>query len=161
MKHEMSWGRYTYFARQALQEENYAEAERLYLTALRKAQSIGKPHWRLATSLGTLAELYRILGRYAEAEPLFQRAIEMGELCLNDKRSISPRSFGVGISYGDAKLDLSTDLNNLALLCTSLGRFTEAESLFQRSITLCREAVGPEHSEIAIRLNNLSVLYRE
>lgn len=160
VKHTMSWRRCLFLAGRAYQRGEFDEAEQMYLTALKKAQAVGRPHWRLATNLGNLAEFYRLLGRYAEAEPLFRRAIEMDELCLNDKRSVNP-PHDIGISYGNAKLDLSTDLNNLALLCTSLGRFVEAESLFRKSLALCREVTGPEHPEMAIRLDNLVALYRD
>jgi tetratricopeptide (TPR) repeat protein len=37
-------------------------------------KSYGRDHPNVATSLNDLAELYRIEGRYAEAEPLYQRA---------------------------------------------------------------------------------------
>jgi hypothetical protein len=83
------------------------------------------------------------------------------ELCLNDKRNVYSRSLDLGISNGDARLDLAIDLNNLALLCTSLGRFVEAESLFQRSIIFCREVTGPEHPEMVIRFDNLAAPYRD
>jgi len=161
MEHSMSWGRYVFFARRAHELGDYAEAERLYLAALEKAQAVGRPHWRLAVSLGGLAEIYRLQGRYAEAEPLFRRAIEIDELCLHDKRDIAPRRSRPGIAYGDPKLDLSVDLNNLALLYTSLGRFREAESFFKKSIALCEEVTGPEDPEMAITLHNLAALYRD
>lgn len=147
-----------FFARRAWQQGDYAEAEKLYLIALGKAESVGRPHWRLAASLGNLAENYRLQGRYAEAEPLFRRAIEIDERCLNGKRSLHPRGSPLSISYGDPKADLSSDLNNLALLCMSQGRYDEVESLLRRSIAICRDVIGPEHSEMAIRLRNLAIL---
>ena len=36
----------------------------------------------VATSLNNLAVLYRVQGRYAEAEPLYQRSLAIKELSL-------------------------------------------------------------------------------
>ena len=37
----------------------------------------------------------------------------------------------------------------------------EAEPLYRRSLAIREEALGPEHPDVAMSLNNLAVLYRE
>ena len=63
-----SWEEYNDAALEAHDQARYAEAEELYLEALEEAENFGEQDTRLATSLNNLAELYRVQGRYAEAE---------------------------------------------------------------------------------------------
>ena len=97
----------------------------------------------LATSLNNLAELYRATGRYAQAEPLYERAIAIGEKAL-----------------GPEHPDLATRLNNLAGLYRDTGRYAQAEPLYERAIAIGEKTLGPEHPDLATRLNNLALLYR-
>ncbi len=53
----------------------------------------------MATSLNNLAVLYKAQGKYAEAEPLYKRALRIDERAL-----------------GPDHPDVATDLNNLAVL---------------------------------------------
>ncbi|MDA2914716.1 tetratricopeptide repeat protein, partial [Acidobacteriia bacterium AH_259_A11_L15] len=49
-------------------------------------------------------------------------------------------------------------LNNLALLYHNQGRYDEAEPLYQRSLAILEQALGPEHRHVASALNNLAGL---
>ncbi len=54
----------------------YAEAEPLYHRGLTiREQGLGPIHPQVATSLNNLGGIHRTLGKYAEAETLFQRAL--------------------------------------------------------------------------------------
>ena len=66
----------------AYQAGRYAEAEKLFLAALKEAEEFGEQDPRLATSLNNLAELYYARGKYTEAEPLFQRALAILEKAM-------------------------------------------------------------------------------
>ncbi len=79
---------------------------------------------------------------YAEAEPLYQRAIAIGEKTL-----------------GPEHPDLAIKLNNLAILYAKQGKYAEAEPLYQRAIAIGEKTLGPEHPDLATRLNNLANLY--
>jgi len=95
-----------------------------------------------ATQLDRQAiELYRA-GRYDEAEPLFQRALDIYETAL-----------------GPDHPDTATSLNNLATLYYSQGRYGEAEPLLQRTLDIRETALGPDHPDTANSLNNLAGLY--
>ena len=96
----------------------------------------------LATSLGYLAALYRSQGRYGDAEPLYQRSLQIREQQL-----------------GADHPDTATSLNNLAELYRSQGRYGEAEPLYQRSLQIDQQVYGEDHPEIATDLNNLAALY--
>jgi tetratricopeptide (TPR) repeat protein len=80
--------------------------------------------------------------QYAEAEPLYQRALDIREKTL-----------------GPEHPDTATSLNNLAGLYNSQGRYAEAEPLYQRALDITEKALGPEHPYTAMSLNNLAGLY--
>lgn len=48
-----------------------------------REQKLGATHPSTARSLNNLAELYRAQGKYAEAEPLYQRALAICERVLS------------------------------------------------------------------------------
>ena len=84
------------------------------------------------SALNNLAVLYQGTGRYAEAEPLFERALAIREKAL-----------------GPDHPDVATRLNNLAVLYRDTGRHAEAEPLYQRALAIREKALGPDHPDIA------------
>ena len=80
--------------------------------------------------------------RYAEAEPLFVRALRVDEK-----------------AFGSLHPEVATDLNNLAGLYRSQGKYSEAEPLYVRALAICEEQLGQAHPQTAGSLNNLAVLY--
>jgi tetratricopeptide (TPR) repeat protein/transcriptional regulator with XRE-family HTH domain len=80
--------------------------------------------------------------RYAEAEPLFQRALQIREKWL-----------------GPEHLDVAASLNGLADLRREQGKLAEAEPDFQRALQITEERLGPEHVLVARSLANLANLY--
>ncbi|MEH2302417.1 MAG: tetratricopeptide repeat protein [Nostoc sp.] len=101
-----------------------------------------KHHPDVATTLNNLAELYFSTGRYDEAEPLFQQALELRKRLLKDNHP-----------------DVATSLNNLALLYRSTERYREAEPMFQQALELRKRLLGENHPHVANSLNNLALLY--
>ncbi len=92
-------------------------------------------------SLGDLASLYRVQGRYEEAEPLFHQALDLAER-----------------AFGPDDLEVSSVLNNLAVLYKYTGRFAEAGRLYQRALSITEKALGSEHPEVATIYHNLGGL---
>ena len=82
---QTQWEKLNGAGMEAYERGRYAEAEKLWLAALKEAETFGGEHPRLATSLNNLAELYRAQGRYAQAEPLHQRA-----LAIREKAALGP-----------------------------------------------------------------------
>ena len=64
-------------------------------------------------------------GKYAEAEPLYQRSLAIREKAL-----------------GKDHPDVATSLNNLAALYHNQGKYAEAEPLYQRSLAIWEKALG-------------------
>ena len=106
-------------------------------------KALGPDHPDTATTLNNLAELYRSMGDYAKAEPLYQRALKIREKAL-----------------GPDHPDTATALNNLAGLYRSMGDYAKAEPLYQRALKIREKALGPDHPDTATALNNLAALYR-
>ena len=85
----------------------------------------------------------RSQGRYADAEPLYQRALAIREKVL-----------------GPEHPDVATSLNNLAALYHAQGRYADAEPLFQRALAIQEKALGPEHPDVATVRKNYAALLR-
>ena len=86
----------------------------------------------MAVSLNQLAELYRNQGKYAEAEPLYQRALAVSEKTL-----------------GPEHPQVAMVLNNLAVIYEAQRRYAEVESFYRRALLVLKKAVGADHPEVA------------
>lgn len=96
----------------------------------------------LAANLNNLAGFYRTIGRYKEAEPLYQQALELTQNLL-----------------GDNHPSFATSLNNLAGLYKSTGQYRKAELLYHQALELRKRLLGDHHPDVAASLNNLALLY--
>jgi tetratricopeptide (TPR) repeat protein len=96
----------------------------------------------VATTLNSLALLYRYLGQFGKAEPLFQRSLAIHQSKL-----------------GPEHPDLAASLHNLALVRLDMGKYGEAEPLFQRSIKIKEISLGPDHPEVSRSLGLLAEVY--
>jgi tetratricopeptide (TPR) repeat protein len=88
--------------------------------------------------------LYKSQGRYADAEPLYERSLAIYEKAL-----------GRDHAY------VATSLGNLAGLYTIQGRLADAEPLYQRALAIDEKALGRDHRDVARSLNNLALLYNK
>jgi tetratricopeptide (TPR) repeat protein len=102
---------------------------------------IAEPTARLFNQLATLLHAK---ARYAEAEPLYRRALAIGEA-----------------SYGQDHPIVAIRLNNLASLLQDTNRLGEAEPLYRRALAIDEASFGPDHPNVAIRLNNLASLLHD
>ncbi len=127
---------------QACQEGRYGDAEKLLIAAIETAQAQEKEGVELATALGNLAEINRVQAKYAEAEPLYQRAIAIGEEWL-----------------GRDHPALARNLNGLALIYRAQGMYERAEPLCRRALMIAEKALGPEQPVVASYLGNLLAVY--
>ncbi len=82
--------------------------------------------------------------QYGEAEPLFKRAIAIGEKTL-------------GLEHPD----LAARLNNLALLYQAQGNYEEAEPLYQRALAIREQRLGPTHPNTQMARENYASLLRD
>eukprot|EP00903_Cladosiphon_okamuranus_P012113 g11365.t2 len=129
--------------------------------------------------------LLELMGKYAEAEPLHERVLEIlgatvGEehpdyaVALNNnawcfkkqgkyeeagpfyERSLAIREKASGPDH----LDVATVLNNQAELLRAQGKYPEAELLYERATQIWEKTLGPEHPTVATVLNNRALLWK-
>ncbi len=99
---------------------------------------LDRPSARLFNQVGLLL-LEK--ARYAEAEPLIRRALEIDEASL-----------------GKNHPKVATDLNNLAKLLKATNRLADAEPLMIQALEIDEASVGQTHPKVATRLSNLAEL---
>jgi tetratricopeptide (TPR) repeat protein len=139
-----------------------------------------------ARLINGLAVLYQAKARFGEAEPLYRRALAIGEASLgqghpsvatclsnlasllhvtsrvNEAEPLYRRALAIDEeSYGPDHAAVARDLNNLALLLRDSNRRGEAEPLYRRGLAIAEASYGPDHPEVAVRLNNLAILLRD
>jgi tetratricopeptide (TPR) repeat protein len=98
-------------------------------------------HPLVANSLHNLATLYRDQGRYAEAEPLFQRALQIREQ-----------------QFGPEHPETAETIHDLAVFQDMQGNSLNALSLYQRAFTIREQVFGSEHSKTKATHQRLSAL---
>ena len=91
----------------------------------------------MATWYNNLAGLLQATNRLAEVEPLYRRAIAIGEA-----------------SYGPDHPTVAIRLNNLAGLLRATNRLAEAEPLYRRALTIRESSFGPDHPDTIRAYNN-------
>jgi tetratricopeptide (TPR) repeat protein len=84
------------------------------------------------------------LAAYAQARPLFERALAIREEAL-----------------GPEHPETATSLNNLAVLLEDQGDLANARPLIERALAIKEKALGPEHPDTATSLNVLATLLRD
>jgi tetratricopeptide (TPR) repeat protein len=152
------------------------------LRIVKEADDVGIPY-PTASLMGQLALLLFEKSLYAEAEPLMQRALQVGEdtlgpnhpavaIRLNNLASLLQAANRLSeaeplmrrvveffeINLGPNHHNLATALNNLAQLLQATNRLSEAEPLMWRALQIDEGSFGPQHPKVAIRLSNLAAL---
>ena len=87
---ETRWKAQTGAGYQAYQQGRFSEAEHFLAAAVREAEKFGPQDPRLGASLYSLALLYQAQGKYAEAEPLYERALAIVEKAVGPRKRRSP-----------------------------------------------------------------------
>ena len=176
-KERQLWEKHNLAGMQAYQRGRYAEAETSLRMALELAEQFRNGEYLVGTSLNNRALLYHEQGEYADAEPLYQRALAIREKALGPEHPQVAQTLNnlAGLyreqgKYAKAEplyqrsldiLEVAANLNDLALLYHNQGKYAEAEPLYQRALVIAEKTMGPEHPQVAANLNNLAGLYRD
>jgi tetratricopeptide (TPR) repeat protein len=118
------------------------EVEECLVQALHEAESFAPNDTRMAVTLGRLGTAVWNLGKRAEAEPLYLRALKLWE-----RNGMSDTS------------DVAATLSCLATIRRLSGRFREAEVLHQRSLTITENVFGLTSLESAVARKDLAADY--
>lgn len=137
----------------------------------------------LSIVLTYLASFYQGKANFRKAEPLYRRALHIGESSLGTDH---PKIAGclinlAGLLQDTNRLDeaepllrralrideatvgrdhprVATGLSNLASLLCATDRLNQAEPLFRRALQIDEASFGPNHPQVAIRLSHLGEL---
>jgi CHAT domain-containing protein/tetratricopeptide (TPR) repeat protein len=123
--------------------------------------------------------------RFAEAEPLYRRALAIDQKAYGDENphvAINLNNLGLMYTqeahYAEAEplfkqalaIDqksginssaIATDIHNLAALYELEGHQSQSEDLYKRALTIYEKQLGPEHPNVADTLGRLSQLYSD
>lgn len=156
----------------------------MYEEILQILEVIVSPEQKLiAVYSNYLAELYRQIGEYEKARPLYQRALNINkklDLCPEVAITINNfaalyrqmgeyekalkfyrRALDINENLGGTKYtDIAVTLNNLAELYHQMGEYEKAYLHYQRALTINEKVLGPQHPDVATTLNNLGGLYK-
>jgi tetratricopeptide (TPR) repeat protein len=130
--------------------------------------------------LGQAGTYLRSLGRFAEALPLYERALRIVEAALGpDHVDVASRLNEVGRALSDLgrsaeallvqeralRIDeavlgldhtgVATDLNEVGRALSDLGRSAEALPLQERALRIDEAVLGPDHPDVATDLNEV------
>lgn len=144
---------------------------------------IGDDESRVATALNDLALVYRRQRRYAEAQPLLERALGIREKVfgLQHEDTVGSLTNLAGLSHelGDNDrseqlhrqvLDIKTEMHGwehastasslcfLGHLCQAQRKFPEAEAFLQQSLEIRERVLGPDDPRTADNLLHLATL---
>lgn len=140
-----NWETYNLAGKEAYERRDFPEAEKQWQAARAAVEKLGPQDPRRAAILSNLAELYRIQGRYAEAEDFNERALAIWQKNLGNTDDPN----------------VAQALNSLALTYGAQGKSSQAEPLFKRSLAIREKVLGPEHPTVAESLENYGALLRK
>jgi tetratricopeptide (TPR) repeat protein/class 3 adenylate cyclase len=179
----------TYKLKASLMQQlsNFAEAEKLFLLALKIRQgNLPADDPLIADVMHELANHYFRRGNYKKSEAFFRQAIaireteehfESAELAdsLNDlaylhaeldQNEQAEAMFHKALkmrenTLGKYHVDLTETLNDLASYLTDRGRTQEAEPLLARALQIRQDTLGLNHTLVADTLHSIGMLYHE
>lgn len=162
---------------------DYEKAEQTFQKLLEDEASAKPDDLNFAEDCDSFGVLLRKEGKYAQAEQLYRRALNIQQLKLppDDPALVSTfNNLGALLNfeakYGEAepllRRALAIDeenqgpddpgvariLTNLASLLHNKGDMAHAEPLFRRALSIDEKTLGPNHPEVAIDLNNLGLM---
>jgi len=113
------WGTYIEAGKNSAEQGRYAESEGSWRAALKEAKKYGPEDWRMPRTLNNLALLYTKQHKYAEAAPLYRRALAISE---KEKGPDHP--------------DTAQILNNLGGLYCDQAKYVEGERLIEQALAI-------------------------
>src|SRR5208337_3280409 len=137
-----SWQATEAAAVRACKAIHFAEAERLLVANLKLAETLTAKDARRPRTLFDLAEVYRAEGKYNDAFPLYERALQIYTAL-----------------YGHDATEIADTLDGEGELYTATGAFDKAEPLLLQALACRQKTPGPESAEVAQSFESLGTLY--
>jgi tetratricopeptide (TPR) repeat protein len=133
------WQNYSRSGKSFLRMGRYAEAERMFASALQVAEEFGPKDPHLGVSLLNLARACQAMGRFEKAESLLARALAIAET-----------------EHGPDHVDVAATCNSLGGLAPD-----KAEPCYKRALAIMEKAFGPQHASVLTVLENYAAMLRK
>lgn len=137
------WEMYTRSGKQFMRLRNWKEADRMFAAALQVAEELGPEDPRLGVALNNAAHVHQARRRYAEAEALYRRALDIAIRV-----------------HGRDHADTAVNLANLAGLFQARELYDQAEPLYREAIQTFERTMGDRHPGTARLLGGYAALLR-
>jgi tetratricopeptide (TPR) repeat protein len=137
-----SWKTTEAAAAKASKAAQFAEAEKLLVANLKYSETLTAKDPRRPRTLFDLAEVYRAEGKYNDAFPLYERALQIYTAL-----------------YGQEATEIADTLDGEAELYKSLNDYAHAEPPLMRALALRQKLLKPGDADIAQSQNDLGELY--
>ena len=139
-------------ARQYKDQGKMGEAEVFYKHAISAFEKSPAAAFLLAQDLDELADIYHSEGRDVEAEQLYRRALDLREKSLTPETARNARVMGsVIMGSPDALQNFLRDQ----------GRLSEIEPVYEQTLRIQEQYLGPNDYSLGQTLENLARVYRE
>ncbi len=164
----------------------FKDAERLFLEAIEEAgKSTGKDD-NLYVGLTNLAGLYKMQTKFANAEPIYKRAMLIQErdfgpdnievaiatdnyadlLMRREKYKEAEEYYRKSLSIRQKKLpagdsEIGKSMVNLAEALEELKSYEESASLYRKGIPILQDKLGPNDFYVAKALNQFGTLFKK
>jgi CHAT domain-containing protein/tetratricopeptide (TPR) repeat protein len=96
----------------------------------------------IAVLLGALAMQHRTKGELADAEAMFERAVDIDRKAFGEESPVTARAIG-----------------NLGLVHLSKGEFTAALPFFDHAVEISERTLGPDDPQVALYLMDVGVVH--
>ena len=136
------WKKHRDAAKKAEKRNDFAEAERLYAAAAREARRFPPPDRRTAESLEDWGRLLISHQKYAQAELIYQDALDLRQ------KELGSNHVAVAVTMG-----------NLAQACAHDGQYERAAALNERAGSIFAQKLGASHPVVAQTLNTRGTMY--
>ena len=167
------------------QLSQFLEAERLLTEALTVYErNLGKKHADLTIVLNELARLYLRQSKFARAEPLLKRLLEITRAKGEEHSQVATVLAGLAIvreglgehaaaealyrraldirekNFAPNDMAIAKTLELLAQTCAAGGKFGEALALFQRALPMRVQSLGADHASVTTSRESIAELER-
>ncbi|HMJ20371.1 MAG TPA: tetratricopeptide repeat protein, partial [Terriglobales bacterium] len=129
-------------AASASKRAQFAAAEKLLVANQRLSETFSAKDARLPLTLFDLAQVYRAEGKYSDALPLYERALEIYTRL-----------------YGHESPEFADVLNGEAELYKSLNDYAQAEQLLVRALAIRQRLLPLDSADVAESKNDLGEVY--
>lgn|GEM_PF-2266536 len=120
--------------------KNYQASERILIDEVTLREASSKvSEAELGVACNFLAEQYYLSGRLSDAEPVYERALELRRVTLPHGHRL-----------------IGEMANRLAVIKSARGAYQDADSLFRESLSNLEQTYGGDHPEVARVLNDLA-----